>query len=201
MDEWLSWFSHKHLKNSLLHVFLILLTLLTTQMAMSRISAAKWTTNLRVYWLPIISLHPFLSEESRPSTLTHWQGFTKQDRHQGSRNHVDPVFHGRVEVGTISIETVRFIWVNLTFAKLNSVQYWRRLCATPPQTLWIPRSKSWNLSILNMTNCEQIGNLVFFSFWVSSPNPLYEWLPSRKLTYPTWGKGKSSSKWTFQGIC
>ena len=26
-------------------------------------------------------------------------------------------------------------------------------------------------------------------------------LLSRKLTYPTWGKGKSSSKWTFQGIC
>ena len=26
-----------------------------------------------------------------------------------------------------------------------------------------------------------------------------DYLPSRKLTYPTWGKGKSSSKWTFQG--
>ena len=26
-------------------------------------------------------------------------------------------------------------------------------------------------------------------------------VPSWKLTYPTWGKGKSSSKWTFQGIC
>ena len=27
------------------------------------------------------------------------------------------------------------------------------------------------------------------------------WLPSRELTYPTWGKGKSSSKLTFQGTC
>ena len=26
-------------------------------------------------------------------------------------------------------------------------------------------------------------------------------IPSRELTYPTLGKGKSSSKWTFQGIC
>ena len=34
-------------------------------------------------------------------------------------------------------------------------------------------------------------------FGLSNP----DLLPSRKLTYPTWGKGKSSSKWTFQGIC
>ena len=27
------------------------------------------------------------------------------------------------------------------------------------------------------------------------------WIPSRKLTYPTWGKGKSSSKCHFWGIC
>ena len=32
-------------------------------------------------------------------------------------------------------------------------------------------------------------------FGLSNP----DLLPSRKLTYPTWGKGKSSSKWTFQG--
>ena len=31
----------------------------------------------------------------------------------------------------------------------------------------------------------------------------YQWglLPSRELTYPTLGKGKSSSKVTFDGIC
>jgi len=28
-----------------------------------------------------------------------------------------------------------------------------------------------------------------------------EILPSRELTYPTWGKGKSSSKVIFDGIC
>ena len=27
----------------------------------------------------------------------------------------------------------------------------------------------------------------------------HEWLPSRKLTYPTWGKGKSSSNMPYQG--
>jgi len=26
-------------------------------------------------------------------------------------------------------------------------------------------------------------------------------LPSRKLTYPTWGKGKSSSNMPYQGVC
>ena len=30
---------------------------------------------------------------------------------------------------------------------------------------------------------------------------VYIYIPSRKLTYPTWGKGKSSSKETFYGIC
>ena len=29
----------------------------------------------------------------------------------------------------------------------------------------------------------------------------FERIPSRKLTYPTWGKGKSSSKCHFLGIC
>ena len=28
---------------------------------------------------------------------------------------------------------------------------------------------------------------------------LFRWLPPRKLTYPTWGKGKSSSNMTYQG--
>jgi len=27
------------------------------------------------------------------------------------------------------------------------------------------------------------------------------WLPSRELTYPTWGKGNASSKVPFYGIC
>ena len=32
--------------------------------------------------------------------------------------------------------------------------------------------------------------------------PRFPWnLPSRELTYPTWGKGKSSSKVIFDGIC
>jgi len=66
-------------------------------------------------------------------------------------------------------------------------------------------------------------NTVFFaSFWEGEPQrppkiickhflprctvmkgitPRIKLIPSRKLAYPTWGKGKSSSKWTFQGIC
>ena len=31
--------------------------------------------------------------------------------------------------------------------------------------------------------------------------PQIEYIPSRELTYPTWGKGKSSSKCHFWGIC
>ena len=35
--------------------------------------------------------------------------------------------------------------------------------------------------------------------WVSNGLPLSEKVPSRELTYPTWGKGKSSSKCHFWG--
>ena len=172
MQEWLSWFSHKHLKNSLLHVFLIFLTLLTTQMAMSRISAAKWNTNLRVYWLLINFIASIFEWRKSAFTLTHWCPRLYQARPASRLRKImlTPYsMEGLRLVGTISIEIVRFIWVNLTFVKLNGSAILRLFMCYTPQTLRIPRSKSWNLSMTNMTNCEQIGNLVFFHFESAHP--------------------------------
>jgi len=47
------------------------------------------------------------------------------------------------------------------------------------------------------------GEDLFSGALIKTPQKM-KWMiipPSRKLTYPTWGKGKSSSKWTFRGIC
>jgi len=42
------------------------------------------------------------------------------------------------------------------------------------------------------------GNMNFLK---RTPNKKLHAIPSRELTYPTWGKGKSSSKVIFDGIC
>ena len=40
-----------------------------------------------------------------------------------------------------------------------------------------------------------------YKLWEHMATKLWEQVPSRELTYPTWGKGKSSSKVPFYGIC
>ena len=54
---------------------------------------------------------------------------------------------------------------------------------------WSPGSVPWEIP---GRSSEQFMPLQKGSFWG---------LPSRKLTYPTWGKGKSSSTCHFWGIC
>ena len=81
--------------------------------------------------------------------------------------------------------TVIFVGKNLWENQLNpSNQNGARLRQEQPKESQFPF----------LGGFERAGKNLFFGMFDAR-------IPFGKLTYPTWGKGKSSSKCTFQGIC
>ena len=54
-----------------------------------------------------------------------------------------------------------------------------------------------------IANHSLAGNTCFLDWWTGKTMYIYiyTYIPFRELTYPTWGKGKSSSNMPYQGIC
>ena len=88
-------------------------------------------------------------------------------------------------------------WCPWADFKKNIIKTWKQLCSSRCLNSYVhtwQKSKSAckgaDLGVLKMTDLESQTETIW---------NIYPEIPSRELTYPTWGKGKSSSKVPFWG--
>ena len=138
----------------------------------------QFTSNTTWYSLQVIVTSP--SSANEPGYVGVWNNLSLKQKHSTSKQN-------------------RRIWMNL-FMYANAWFPEENGPFRVSENPYIPPNRCLSAELNEINSRHSLGvrfiSIGKFGKWVGSQGTLIV-LPSRKLTFPTWRKGKSSSKWTF----